>query len=131
MHRECRTPMERFVPAYTHTSISVHFLQLENYIQDSMKQEMFHMQQSAVQNHTATMIEIGTNLLSQTAEQTRKLTNVEAQVGLASHDITKSNMQNTGVERSRPITRFSCLCVQSYTFNKANQQKYKTHLENG
>lgn len=38
------------------------------------------MQQTAVHNHTATMIEIGTNLLSQTAEQTRKLTNVEAQV---------------------------------------------------
>lgn len=57
-------------------------LQLENYIQDSMKQEIVQFQQAAVQNHTATMIEIGTNLLSQTAEQTRKLTNVEAQVSL-------------------------------------------------
>ena len=55
-------------------------LQLENYIQDSMKQDMVQIQQTAVHNHTATMIEIGTNLLSQTAEQTRKLTNVEAQV---------------------------------------------------
>ncbi|XP_056148408.1 angiopoietin-2a [Lampris incognitus] len=55
-------------------------LKLENYIQDSMKQEMVQIQHNAVQNHTATMIEIGTNLLSQTAEQTRKLTNVEAQV---------------------------------------------------
>lgn len=55
-------------------------LQLESYIQDSMKQEIVQFQQAAVQNHTATMIEIGTNLLSQTAEQTRKLTNVEAQV---------------------------------------------------
>lgn len=45
-----------------------------------MKQDMVQIQQSAVQNHTATMIEIGTNLLSQTAEQTRKLTNVETQV---------------------------------------------------
>lgn len=57
-------------------------LQLENYIQDSMKQDLVQIQQTAVHNHTATMIEIGTNLLSQTAEQTRKLTNVEAQVRL-------------------------------------------------
>lgn len=62
------------------------FLQLENYIQDSMKQEMVQIQQTAVQNHTATMIEIGTNLLSHTAEQTRKLTSVEAQVRLSPHD---------------------------------------------
>lgn len=45
-----------------------------------MKQDIVQLQQTAVHNHTATMIEIGTNLLSQTAEQTRKLTNVEAQV---------------------------------------------------
>lgn len=54
--------------------------QLENYIQDNMKKEMVEMQQNAVQNQTAVMIEIGTNLLNQTAEQTRKLTDVEAQV---------------------------------------------------
>ncbi|NXX01908.1 ANGP2 protein, partial [Larus smithsonianus] len=53
---------------------------LENYIQDSMKKEMVEIQQTAVQNQTAVMIEIGTNLLNQTAEQTRKLTDVEAQV---------------------------------------------------
>ncbi|KAA8583864.1 hypothetical protein FQN60_015072 [Etheostoma spectabile] len=49
-------------------------------LKDGMKQDMVQIQQTAVHNHTATMIEIGTNLLSQTAEQTRKLTNVEAQV---------------------------------------------------
>lgn len=38
------------------------------------------MQKHAVQNHTAMMMEIGTNLLNQTAEQTKKLTDVEAQV---------------------------------------------------
>ncbi|EPY85767.1 hypothetical protein CB1_000350057 [Camelus ferus] len=54
---------------------------LENYIQDNMKKEMVEIQQNAVQNQTAVMIEIGTNLLNQTAEQTRKLTDVEAQVG--------------------------------------------------
>uniref|UniRef100_A0A803KC96 Angiopoietin 1 n=1 Tax=Xenopus tropicalis TaxID=8364 RepID=A0A803KC96_XENTR len=53
---------------------------LENYIVDNMKYEMAQMQQHAVQNHTATMLEIGTSLLSQTAEQTRKLTDVETQV---------------------------------------------------
>lgn len=45
-----------------------------------MKKEMVEIQQTAVQNQTAVMIEIGTNLLNQTAEQTRKLTDVEAQV---------------------------------------------------
>ncbi|KAJ8013725.1 hypothetical protein DPEC_G00032780 [Dallia pectoralis] len=55
-------------------------LKLENYIQENMKQEMVRMQQKAVDNHTATMIEIGTNLLSHTAEQSRKMTSVEAQV---------------------------------------------------
>uniref|UniRef100_A0A8D0HUU9 Angiopoietin 4 n=1 Tax=Sphenodon punctatus TaxID=8508 RepID=A0A8D0HUU9_SPHPU len=53
---------------------------LESYIQMNMKSEMVQMQQNVVQNQTATMLEIGTNLLNQTAEQTRKLTDVEAQV---------------------------------------------------
>lgn len=45
-----------------------------------MKTEMVQLQQSAVHNHTAAMLEMGTSLLSQTAEQTRKLTDVETQV---------------------------------------------------
>ncbi|XP_066552753.1 angiopoietin-2a [Amia ocellicauda] len=53
---------------------------LENYIQDNMKQDMVQIQQNAVHNHTASIIEFGTNLLSQTAEHTRKFANVEAQV---------------------------------------------------
>ncbi|XP_007434022.1 angiopoietin-2 [Python bivittatus] len=55
-------------------------MKIENYIQDNMKKEMVEIQQNAVQNQTAVMIEIGTNLLNQTAEQTRKLTDVEAHV---------------------------------------------------
>ncbi|XP_028578216.2 angiopoietin-2 [Podarcis muralis] len=55
-------------------------MKLESYIQDNMKKEMVEIQQNAVQNQTAVMIEIGTNLLNQTAEQTRKLTDVEAHV---------------------------------------------------
>ncbi|XP_066530542.1 angiopoietin-1 [Hoplias malabaricus] len=53
---------------------------IENYIKESMKAEMAQLQQSAVHNHTAAMLEMGTNLLSQTAEQTRKLSDVETQV---------------------------------------------------
>ncbi|KAM4699312.1 angiopoietin-2-like [Discoglossus pictus] len=55
---------------------------LESYIQDNVRSETGDIQHSAVQNQTATMLmlEIGTNLLTQTAEQTRKLTDVETQV---------------------------------------------------
>lgn len=55
--------------------------QLESYIQTSMKPEMVQLRQTAVQNQTATMLEIGSTLLNQSAEQSRKLTDVEAQVG--------------------------------------------------
>ncbi|NXL86018.1 ANGP4 protein, partial [Alectura lathami] len=55
-------------------------LQLESYIQSSVKPEMAQLQQAAVQNQTATMLEIGSSLLNRSAEQSRKLTDVEAQV---------------------------------------------------
>ncbi|XP_009281043.2 PREDICTED: angiopoietin-4 [Aptenodytes forsteri] len=45
-----------------------------------MKPEMAQLRQTAVQNQTATMLEIGSTLLNQSAEQSRKLTDVEAQV---------------------------------------------------
>ena len=60
--------------------LTLALISLENYIQDNMKIEMVEIQQNAVQNQTDVMIELGTNLLNQTAEQTRKLTDVEAQV---------------------------------------------------
>ncbi|XP_055069410.1 angiopoietin-4 [Misgurnus anguillicaudatus] len=53
---------------------------LENYVQQNVKTGMVHIQADAVHNQTATMLEIGTNLLTQTAEQTRKLNVVEAKV---------------------------------------------------
>ncbi|XP_036398615.1 angiopoietin-2-like isoform X3 [Megalops cyprinoides] len=53
---------------------------LESYIQENVRSEMEEMQRSAVHTHTAAMLEIGTNLLSQSAEQTRKLTDMETQV---------------------------------------------------
>lgn len=46
-----------------------------------MKPEVSRLRQTAVQNHTATMLEIGSSLLNCSAEQSRKLTDVEAQVG--------------------------------------------------
>ncbi|XP_074977448.1 angiopoietin-2 isoform X2 [Caretta caretta] len=42
--------------------------------------ELAEIQFHTVQNHTAAILEIGSSLLSQTAEQTRKLTDVETQV---------------------------------------------------
>lgn len=62
------------------TNLTFSVFQIENYIRESMKMEMAQLQQSAVHNHTAAMLEMGTSLLSRTAEQTRKLTDVETQV---------------------------------------------------
>lgn len=54
--------------------------QLESYIQSSVKPEVAELRQTAVQNHTATVLEMGSSLLNRSAEQSRKLTDVEAQV---------------------------------------------------
>lgn len=54
--------------------------QLENVIQKSMKSDITNIPPHVVHNQTATMLEIGTNLLTHTAEQTRKLNVVEAKV---------------------------------------------------
>uniref|UniRef100_A0A3Q3WE13 Fibrinogen C-terminal domain-containing protein n=1 Tax=Mola mola TaxID=94237 RepID=A0A3Q3WE13_MOLML len=93
-------------------------LKLENYIQDSMKQDIVQIQQTAVHNHTATMIEIGTNLLSQTAEQTRKLTNVEAQV---IHHTTR--LERRLLENSLSTNKLEKqLIVQTNEINKLNDK---------
>ncbi|XP_041865401.1 angiopoietin-2a [Melanotaenia boesemani] len=98
-------------------------LKLENYIQDSMKQDFVQFQQTAVHNHTVTMIEIGANLLSQTAEQTRKLTNVEAQV---IHHATRLERQL--LENSLSTNKLEKqLIVQTNEINKLNDQN--SHLE--
>lgn len=44
---------------------------------------MEEIKRSSVHMQTAAMLEMGTNLLSQSAEQTRKLTDVETQVSLS------------------------------------------------
>ncbi|XP_020784076.2 angiopoietin-4 isoform X1 [Boleophthalmus pectinirostris] len=53
---------------------------LENVIQSSLKPDISNIRSNSVHNQTATMLEIGTNLLTHTAEQTRKLNVVEAKV---------------------------------------------------
>uniref|UniRef100_A0A671UG28 Angiopoietin 4 n=1 Tax=Sparus aurata TaxID=8175 RepID=A0A671UG28_SPAAU len=53
---------------------------LENVIQKKMKPDIANIPPHVVHNQTATMLEIGTNLLTHTAEQTRKLNVVEAKV---------------------------------------------------
>ncbi|XP_061738479.1 angiopoietin-2b [Nerophis ophidion] len=53
---------------------------LENFIQENVRSGVEEMKRAAVHTHTAAMLEMGSNLLSQSAEQTRKLTDVETQV---------------------------------------------------
>ncbi|XP_071230537.1 angiopoietin-2-like [Salvelinus alpinus] len=53
---------------------------LERSIQENLRSGMEEMKRNAVHTQTAAMLEIGTNLFSQSAEQTRKLTDVETQV---------------------------------------------------
>ncbi|XP_067241651.1 angiopoietin-2a isoform X1 [Chanodichthys erythropterus] len=95
---------------------------LENYIQENLKQDMTHIQNDVVQNHTMTMIKIGTSLLSQTAEQTRKITTVEAQVinqttrlerQLLENSISTSKLENEILQQINEIHKLneknSCL----------------------
>ncbi|XP_035003925.1 angiopoietin-4 [Hippoglossus stenolepis] len=53
---------------------------LENFVQNSVRRDITNIPSHVVHNQTATMLEIGTNLLTRTAEQTRKLNVVEAKV---------------------------------------------------
>ncbi|XP_029369376.1 angiopoietin-2b isoform X1 [Echeneis naucrates] len=53
---------------------------LENFIHENVRSGMEEIKRTAVHTQTAAMLEMGTNLLSQSAEQTRKLTDVETQV---------------------------------------------------
>jgi hypothetical protein len=46
----------------------------------NLRSELTQAQQYVVQNQTATVLDLGSNLLNQTTAQTRRLTDVEAQV---------------------------------------------------
>ncbi|XP_068615950.1 angiopoietin-2-like, partial [Brachionichthys hirsutus] len=53
---------------------------LETFIQENVRSGMEEMKRNVVHTHTAAILQMGTNLLSQSAEQTRKLSDVETQV---------------------------------------------------
>ncbi|XP_076003558.1 angiopoietin-4 [Genypterus blacodes] len=60
---------------------NTHWLQkLESFVLKSSRPDIATVPSHVVHNQTATMLEIGTNLLTHTAEQTRKLNVVEAKV---------------------------------------------------
>ncbi|XP_042297044.1 angiopoietin-2-like [Sceloporus undulatus] len=78
---EAKWPVKRLQQLEDIMENNTQWLQkLEGYIQENVRMEISDSHFSVVQNHTAAMLEIGTNLLNQTAEQTRKLTDVEMQV---------------------------------------------------
>ena len=52
---------------------------MESFIRENVRSGM-EEKRNEVHTQTAAMLEMGTNLLSQSAEQTRKLTDVETQV---------------------------------------------------
>ncbi|KAK7930780.1 hypothetical protein WMY93_007175 [Mugilogobius chulae] len=93
-------------------------LKLENYIQDSLRHDMVQIQQTAVQNHTATMIEIGASLLSQTVEQSKKLTSVETQVISQTTRLEKKLLENA-LSTNKLEKQF---IVQSNEINKLNDK---------
>lgn len=70
---------------------------------------MEEMKRTAVHTQTAAMLEMGTNLLSQSAEQTRKLTDVETQVsepGVAClGPIQMNNCAGHGHTKTNDVTR--------------------------
>ena len=54
--------------------------QLERSIKTILRSKLEQVQQQMAQNQTVPMLELGTSLLNQTTAQTRKLTDMEAQV---------------------------------------------------
>ncbi|KAL4629465.1 angiopoietin-2-like isoform X2 [Arapaima gigas] len=89
---------------------------LENYIQENVRSEMEEMQRNAVHTQTATMLQIRTNLLSQSAEQTRKLTDVETQVlnqttrlevQLQEYSLSTIKLEKQIVQQTQEISRLN------------------------
>ncbi|XP_006631277.2 angiopoietin-2b [Lepisosteus oculatus] len=89
---------------------------LESYIQENVRTEMEELQRNTVQKQTVAMLEIGTNLLSQSAEQTRKLTDVETQVlnqttrleiQLLEYSLFTNKLENQILQQTQEITRLN------------------------
>uniref|UniRef100_A0A8C2LWB1 Angiopoietin-1 n=1 Tax=Cricetulus griseus TaxID=10029 RepID=A0A8C2LWB1_CRIGR len=133
--------------AYNLPCLVLYLLQLENYIVENMKSEMAQIQQNAVQNHTATMLEIGTSLLSQTAEQTRKLTDVETQVlnqtsrleiqllenSLSTYKLEKQLLQQTNEilkihEKNRSGLLYHIIRLKHLHWHQCNRENSSTPL---
>ncbi|XP_035287365.1 angiopoietin-2b [Anguilla anguilla] len=89
---------------------------LESYIQENVRTGMEEMQRNAVHTQTAAMLEMGTNLLSQSAEQTRKLTDVETQVlnqtsrleiQLLEYSLSTHRLEKQILQQTQEISRLS------------------------
>ncbi|XP_075867861.1 angiopoietin-2b [Nelusetta ayraudi] len=89
---------------------------LENIVQENVRSGLEEMKRSAVHTQTAAMLEMGTNLLSQSAEQTRKLTDVETQVlnqtsrmeiQLLEYSLFTSQLEKLILQQTQEISRLS------------------------
>ncbi|XP_028284734.1 angiopoietin-2b [Parambassis ranga] len=89
---------------------------LENFIQENVRSGMEEIKRTAVHTQTAAMLEMGTNLLSQSAEQTRKLTDVETQVlnqtsrleiQLLEYSLFTNRLENHILLQTQEISRLS------------------------
>ncbi|XP_011607366.2 angiopoietin-2b [Takifugu rubripes] len=89
---------------------------LENFIQENVRSGMEEIKRTAVHTQTAAMLEMGTNLLSQSAEQTRKLTDVETQVlnqtsrleiQLLEYSLLTNRLEKHILEQTQEISRLS------------------------
>ncbi|KAI7798655.1 angiopoietin-2b isoform X1 [Triplophysa rosa] len=86
---------------------------LESYIQENVRSEM---ERNVIHTQTATMLEMGTNLLSQSAETTRKLTDVETQVlnqtsrleiQLLEYSLSTYRLEKQLLEQTQEVSRLS------------------------
>ncbi|XP_016309519.1 angiopoietin-2-like [Sinocyclocheilus anshuiensis] len=86
---------------------------LESYIQENVRSEM---ERNVIHTQTATMLEIGTNLLSQSAENTRKLTDVETQVlnqtsrleiQLLEYSLSTNRLEKQLLEQTQEVSRLN------------------------
>lgn len=89
LHMQCMDKIW-LLPTQNEKIISLFSPQLENFINENVRSGVEEIKRTAVHTQTAAMLEMGTNLLSQSAEQTRKLTDVETQVSLSA--TTRANL---------------------------------------
>uniref|UniRef100_A0A4W5KAH3 Angiopoietin 2b n=1 Tax=Hucho hucho TaxID=62062 RepID=A0A4W5KAH3_9TELE len=108
---------------------------LERYIQENLRSGMEEMKRNAVYTQTVAMMEIGTNLFSQSAEQTRKLTDVETQVlnqtsrmeiQLLEYSLFTNRLEKHILQQNQEISRLndkSSLLEQRFSASEARHIK--------